>query len=146
MVNNLKQDIGFLQSSFFIQNEKVSSKPSRKYQLFSAVYAQEINLSIADNESFGSLGEVTAETIISGSIVALLIIASIGFFFMLAIGGIKWITSGGDKEKVDGAKRQITGSLLGVGIIFSAWALVSLIEVFFNVDITSMELPTFVEG
>ena len=64
------------------------------------------------------------------------------FFFILVIGGIKWIASGGDKGATEGARNQITAALVGLVIVFAAWAIVQLIQVFFGVNIFQLSLPT----
>ena len=52
-----------------------------------------------------------------------LVLASVIAFFILLIGGIKWITSGGDKEKLDQAKNTITSAIIGLVIVFALWAI-----------------------
>jgi hypothetical protein len=54
---------------------------------------------------------------------------------MLIIGGVRWITSGGDKAATEAARGQITAALVGLVIVFAAWAILQLIELFFGVDI-----------
>ena len=62
--------------------------------------------------------------------------------FILVIGGIKWILSGGDKAHTEGARNQITAALVGLVIVFSAWAIIQLINTFFGVNILQLDLPT----
>ena len=71
-----------------------------------------------------------------------LVVAAIVFFFILVIGGIKWIASGGDKAQTEGARNQITAALVGLVIVFAAWAILALIKTFFGVDIFSLTIPT----
>lgn len=73
---------------------------------------------------------------------ALLIIAGLVFFFMLVIGGLRWITSGGDKSATEGARNQITAALIGLVIVFSAWAIAQLLANVFGINIFSFTLPT----
>ena len=70
-----------------------------------------------------------------------LIVAAIAFFFMLVLGGIKWITSGGDKGKTEAARNQITAGLVGLVIVFAAWAILKLVESFFGVSLRSFTIP-----
>jgi hypothetical protein len=74
----------------------------------------------------------------------LLIGAGVAFFFMLTSGGIRWIISGGDKEKIEGAKKQITSATLGLVIILSVFAVTSLIEILFGVSLVSFNLPRLI--
>ena len=71
-----------------------------------------------------------------------LIIGVLIFFFILVIGGIKWITSGGDKGQTETARNQITAALVGLVIVFAAWAILQLIKTFFGIDIFSLTIPT----
>ncbi len=97
--------------------------------------AQDINLNPPGE--FSNLTAFTVSSIISAAIQLILIIAAVIFFFILVIGGIKWITSGGDKGKTEGARNQITAALVGLVIVFAAWAIMSIIETFFNVPLLS---------
>jgi TRAP-type C4-dicarboxylate transport system permease small subunit len=69
------------------------------------------------------------------------VVAAIVFFFILVIGGIRWIASGGDKAQTEAARSQITSALVGLVIVFAAWAIVALINVFFNINIFSLAIP-----
>jgi hypothetical protein len=95
-----------------------------------------------NNQNFGSLTTLTLPAIISGLIRGALVVAAIVFFFILVIGGIRWIMSGGDKAATEGARSQITAALVGLVIVFAAWAIVQLIQVFFGINIFQLTLPT----
>lgn len=92
-------------------------------------------------DNFGELTDLSVPVIISGLIRGTLVVAAIVFFFILVIGGIKWIASGGDKGATEGARNQITAALVGLVIVFAAWAIVQLIETFFGVNIFQLKLP-----
>jgi hypothetical protein len=91
-------------------------------------------------ELAGVLETITIGGIIAALIVLAMIIAAIVFFFMLIIGGIKWITSGGDKAQAESARNQITAALIGLVIVFAAWAIASLINYFFGIDIFNLNI------
>jgi hypothetical protein len=78
---------------------------------------------------------ITIGQIIAAAITLILIVAAIVFFFMLIIGGVRWISSGGDKGQTEAARNQITAALIGLVIIFAAWAIVQLLQALFGVDI-----------
>ncbi len=87
--------------------------------------------------------DFTVPQLISALITGALIIAAIVFFFMLLVGGIRWITSGGDKAQTEAARSQITAALVGLVIVFAAWAIAQLIGTFFGISIfTNLQLPT----
>jgi hypothetical protein len=104
--------------------------------------AQNIELQPGKGSQFSSLGGLTIPGLISALIRLTLVVAAIVFFFILVFGGIQWIASGGDKAQTEAARGQITAALVGLVIVFAAWAIVALIKVFFGVDIFSLAIPT----
>lgn len=99
------------------------------------VLAESATITLYPTGQFAGLGDLTMEQIISTAILLVLIIAAVVFFFILVIGGIRWIVSGGDKANTEAARGQITAGLIGLVIVFSAWAIAELINVFFGVNI-----------
>lgn len=107
------------------------------------VYAEDIKLTAKDG-NFSSLQSLSVGGIISGAISLIIIVVSVVFFFILVFGGLKWVTSGGDEKKVAAARSQITNALIGLAIVFAAWAITSLIGTVFGVSILSgFSIPTF---
>jgi len=92
--------------------------------------------------NFQPATSLTIESIVSGFIKLVLVVAGLAFFFILVIGGVNWILSGGDKAKTEGARNQITAALVGLVIVFSAWAILQLIKTFFGVDLFQLSIPT----
>src|SRR3990167_1270646 len=88
-----------------------------------------------------NLAGLTIPEIISGLITLVLIVAALIFFFMLVIGGVKWIISGGDKAQTESARNQITAALIGLVVVFAAWAIISLVQTFFGISILSLNIP-----
>ena len=110
--------------------------------MLSALIAQGTEIKFKDvGPDFVDLADLTIPTIVSGFIRLTLVVAAIVFFFILVIGGIKWIASGGDKAQTEGARNQITAALVGLVIVFAAWAILALIHTFFGVDIFQLSLP-----
>lgn len=101
-----------------------------------------INLKPDQSSDFGKLGTLTFPALISGLIRLTLVVAALVFFFILVIGGIRWILSGGDKAQTEAARNQITAALVGLVIVFAAWAIATLIETFFGVKILNLDIPT----
>ena len=104
-----------------------------------------VSLSTGIDDNFSKLKNVSVAGMISSAINIILIVVSVTFFFILVIGGLKWITSGGDEKKVAAARAQITNALIGLAIVFAAWAILALIKSLFGVDIggTGFNLPKF---
>ena len=112
----------------------------------SVVYAEGTGGTIDLSPTSGLAGQLTGITIsgiISALISLIIIIAAIAFFFILIIGGIRWIMSGGDKANTEAARNQITAALVGLVIVFAAWAILQLIDAFFGTNILGgLEIPT----
>lgn len=104
--------------------------------LAGVVYAQQ-TINIEPPAGWGNLSKITIPGIISTLIKLILVVAAIIAFVFLVIGGIKWITSGGDKEGTQKAQGTITAALVGLVIVFAAWAIIRLLEVFFGFQILS---------
>ena len=86
---------------------------------------------------FGTLCGYDASTlgdIIRNGITILFIVATIAALFFLVFGGIKWITSGGDKAGVESARNMIVAALVGLVIAFLAYFIVQIIFQLFGLD------------
>lgn len=102
-----------------------------------------IGLNIANDTQWGPLTTLSASSVVSGAIKLLLVVAALLFFFMLVVGGIQWIVSGGDKTGSENARKRITSALVGLAIVFAAWAIVTLVKSIFGVDILNLTIPSF---
>lgn len=104
-----------------------------------ALIAQRIN-----NPILGPLGALNGSAFFGRLLPSLItlgfVIGSIIFIFYFLIGAIKWISSGGDKAKMQEAQSNITNALIGLVILFSLFGIISLIELFFGVDLTLFNL------
>lgn len=89
---------------------------------------------------FANLANLSFAGIVQGLISIVLVVAAVVFFFILVIGGIKWIASGGDKAQTEAARNQITAALVGLVIVFAAWAILQLLDQFFGVNILELQL------
>lgn len=114
--------------------------------VFSTVLAQEELVNLNPTGQFANLGNVSLASIINALVILVLIVAAIVFFFMLIIGGVRWIASGGDKGQIEAARGQITAALIGLLIVFAAWAVINLIELFFDIEILTLNIESAVES
>jgi hypothetical protein len=91
------------------------------------VLAQSDPFGINTYGSYTGLGTRDLRSGIMGIVNALL-----GFLGVLAIviilwGGFRWLTSGGNEEKVGEAKKIITAGVIGLVIIFTAYAIANFV-------------------
>lgn len=111
--------------------------------LASVVYAQSTrDINLQPPSGWEKLANITLPGIVSTVIKLILVVAALIAFIFLVIGGIKWITSGGDKEQTAKAQGTITAALIGLVIVFAAWAIIRLLEAFFGIEIlTKLTIP-----
>lgn len=57
---------------------------------------------------------------------------------LLVWGGIEWITSGGDKGKVESARNRITNALIGLTIVAAAYAFWLIVLYFLGIDVSNI--------
>lgn len=81
--------------------------------------------------------------VISKTIQILVVVAVIIAVLILIWGGIRWITSGGDKAKVESARSTIIGGIIGLVLVFLAYFIISVVANLFGIDIANISLPQF---
>lgn len=83
-------------------------------------------------------GLLTLEKTLQVSFSILIIAAILLAIFFILFSGIQWITSGGDKQKLQAARNRLTFAIVGLLIVFLAVLIVNLIGVFFNVKLIGL--------
>src|SRR3989344_7078693 len=90
----------------------------------------------------GDLAESTKPSNIINSLVGLIIaIAGLLFFFYLLIGGIRYMTAGGDSKAIGAATSAITTALIGFLLVISAYFIALFISEVFNIEILRPNIP-----
>ena len=65
---------------------------------------------------------------ISAILAAILVIAALAAFIFLLLGGLSWITSGGDKERVEKARDKIQAAIVGIILVVIVVAILATLE------------------
>ncbi|MFH0749888.1 MAG: hypothetical protein V1917_03165 [Candidatus Gottesmanbacteria bacterium] len=87
-----------------------------------------------------------------GTIIGSLISNIVGLLFIFAflltllyliMGGIQWLTSGGEKAQLEQARNKITNALVGLVIVAAAYAIFTLVGQFLGIDIKALIIPSF---
>lgn len=73
------------------------------------------------------------QTALGSAVEILIIFAIIIAITFIAWAGFQWATSGGDKAKLSAARAKLTWSIIGLVIVFLAFALVSFVAFFFKI-------------
>jgi len=96
--------------------------------------------------SLGSGGNSTGPAALGsiiGSLVGLFLILSfISSLLYMLLGGFDWITSGGDKTKLQSARDKITNALVGLVIVGASWAIMMIVANFFGIEFPNLPIPT----
>ena len=69
------------------------------------------------------LGEASPEDIVVNIINWILGILALIAVIMILVGGFKWMTAGGNEEKVEGARKLLIAAVIGLVIILAAWGI-----------------------
>lgn len=72
-------------------------------------------------------------TVIRNIINILFVVAVTVALIFLLLGGIKWITSGGDKTKVTEARGTLTAAIVGLMITFLSFFIISVVSFAFGI-------------
>ena len=78
------------------------------------------------------------ETIISNVIGLITTIGAIMFILYFILGAISWISSGGDKGKLEGARNQMMHGVIGLIVMVSAYAVIGLVGNIVGIDIIGL--------
>ncbi len=89
-----------------------------------------INIPQPSNVAINDFGKL-----VSAIVGTLLIVAALLAFLFLILGGIQWITSGGDKAGMEAARNKITHAIVGLIIVGAAWAIMILVQNFLGITI-----------
>lgn len=86
--------------------------------------------SVTANETQNQLG-----SILSTVITTLTVVAGLAFVIFFTLGGLKWLTAGGDKTKVQQAQQQMTQGVIGLVAVTSSLFIVGVVGGALGIDI-----------
>ncbi len=86
------------------------------------VFAQDLDIGIGygDNIGLGNRNPIEITTSLINLVLGLLGLIAV---IIILIGGFKWMTAGGNEDKVGEAKKMITQGLIGLVIVLAAWGI-----------------------
>ncbi|HOX96397.1 MAG TPA: pilin [Candidatus Woesebacteria bacterium] len=73
--------------------------------------------------------------IISNVITALSVVGGLAFVIFFTLGGLKWLTAGGDKSKVQEAQQQMTQGVIGLVAVVASLFVVGIVGSVLGIDI-----------
>jgi hypothetical protein len=69
------------------------------------------------------------------------IIGVVVCFFFLIFGGVEWITTGGDKERLQKSQKKIVNALGGLFILFCLYAIIKLVGGVLGINLLELTIP-----
>lgn len=90
----------------------------------------------------GDTGNVLG-TIIGSLVNVAITLAGITVLLYFLWAGFNWLTSGGDKQKVEDARNRMTNAIIGMAIVAASLAISALVNNFFG---TNVEIPGMNQG
>jgi hypothetical protein len=69
------------------------------------------------------------------------IICIIVSVILIIIGGIRWITSGGNKETIISARDTVTDGVIGLALLLSLYVVIQFINLIFRINIGGFGTP-----
>lgn len=109
-------------------------------KLFYLVNAPFVKVALAQNPTLRPCGDIQINEGTLGFVIptfgemltflvkGFFVIAGLAALVMLLWGALAWVLSGGDKEKVEGARDRITAAIIGVFMILVALAIIWTLE------------------
>lgn len=76
------------------------------------------------------IGSAGISKFLNNLITLIYMIASVVFVFMILWGAFEWLSSGGNKDNLDNARKRITQAIIGIILFGIAFAIMSLVGVF----------------
>ena len=84
-------------------------------------------------------GGLSSLEIYAGNLMLIFIFAGICLITIYIVwGGLQWIQSGGDKQKLEGAKSKITWAIIGFIILLLSYAFVNAVGYLFRVNLLKL--------
>lgn len=98
------------------------------------------------NGGFGALCNFSGNnlgTVLGNIITIVFIVAVLIALAFLIFGGIRWILSGGEKEKVDESRKMIMAAVVGLIVVFLSYFILNIVISFFipGFSINNIQIP-----
>lgn len=77
----------------------------------------------------------TVAKVVGNTLTLLLIVAVILTLIYLILGGIAWINSGGDKQKITQARSRLTFAIIGLIVALGSFFIINVIGYIFKVNL-----------
>jgi hypothetical protein len=96
-----------------------------------------VTINLTDQADAGGLAGATTDPseYFSSIIGGIMVVAVLLVLFFLIWGAIEWITAGGDQSKIQKGRDKIVQSIIGIIVLSSALAILSVLQLFLGIEI-----------
>ena len=109
---------------------------------FAPIALADSSINACPTGSFSALCNLQFPKLLANGINLIFVVAALLALAFLIIGGIKWLTSQGEKEGVNKARETIVASIVGLVIIFLSYLIINFVlQLFVNVSLSNLTLP-----
>lgn len=110
-------------------------------QLVPSAHAQIKNLAIPGGDSPDKSPAQFATTV--GTLwQTVILVGGLAFILYFLMGGVEWITAGGDKGKIEAARAKITQGLIGLAVLAASFVIIKFIETAIGLNLLNITWPT----
>lgn len=88
---------------------------------------------LPNSSTIASSPKTYFNNVIQAVVSIFMFVAAIYFFWHFLFAGYHLIASQGDPKKIESAKNELTHSLLGLGVVFSVFAILSFVGTVFGI-------------
>lgn len=105
-----------------------------------------LSVSTVSADAVGTITEPPGSTLDAGSLLnnlvtVLFAIAGLIFFFMLIMGGLRYMTAGGDPKNAESARKTLTNAVIGLMIVVSAYLVTTVLSELIGTDFLRPDIP-----
>ena len=72
----------------------------------------------------------------------IILVGGLAFLLYFLLGGLNWITAGGDKGKIEEARGKITQGLIGLALLAASYVIIKFIETAIGMNLLNISWPT----
>ncbi|HPS40562.1 MAG TPA: hypothetical protein PLQ50_00990 [Candidatus Woesebacteria bacterium] len=97
--------------------------------------AQEAENQGLQGTQYRNSADAGAGVIIGNIMSIVMLVAVLLVFIFLIVGAIQWLTSGGDKGKIENAQKRITNAVIGLFILAATAVIFMLLQSFLGINV-----------
>lgn len=78
-------------------------------------------------------------SVMSNIIGVLTVSGGLWFVFQIFMASFNWLTSGGEKQQLENAKKRFTNSIIGLFLVVASYGIIVLVTTFLGLPIINLE-------